>query len=386
VRAATVFLRARLVLRRVAQQSLSAPSRQDFRPKPGFGQTRAVVLLAVSPFFLASLTVAQEVHAQYTVLDRGQSLVRTLIDTPGLNKDGDMVIWHSDTASQMPGVLFHGKETISIEGEKNFTLVYPSDINDRRTVVGTLQIPQDLRFTQAFKWSDSKLELLESLGGPYSAALALNAAGNVVGSAQISSGANHAVLWRRKQPRDLGLLAQGDYSRARDINDKDDIVGEANVVPNGKPQAFLWRAGKMQQLPNLPGGSLCNAQAINNNGTIVGSCDLASGTNHAVIWRNGSVEDLGTLHDADSPSTALDINSTGQVVGSSGDDRPRAFVWEKGKMVNLNKLIAPDSGWTLLVASRINDNGEIIGRGYFHHAIHAFMLEPLRPDQELGKK
>ena len=126
-----------------------------------------------------------------------------------------------------------------------------------------------------------------------------------MGSAQISSGEKHAVLWQAKQPRDLGLLAQGNYSRARDINDKDDIVGEANLVPNGKPQAFLWQAGKMQQLPNLPGGTICSAQAINNSGAIIGSCDLANGTAHGVIWRNGSVEDLGTLGDEDSPSTAL---------------------------------------------------------------------------------
>jgi probable HAF family extracellular repeat protein len=391
VKAATVSLRTRLVLQRAAQQSLSALFCRNFRQRPGLGQTRAVGLVAgtallLLPLVWAPLTLAQEVHPQYTVVDRGPALVRTLTDTPGLNNHGDMVIWHSETASLMPGVLFHGKETISIEGEKNFTLVYPSDINDRLTVVGTLQIPQDLRFTQAFKWSDNKLEFLESLGGPYSSALAVNAAGDVVGSAQVSSGEKHAVLWRTKQPRDLGLLAQGNYSRARDINDKDDVVGEANVALNGKPQAFLWRAGKMQQLPNLPGGSLCNAQAINNSGVIVGSCDLASGTSHGVIWRNGSVEDLGALHDADSPSTALDINSLGQVVGTSGDDRPRAFLWEKGKMINLNKLIAPDSGWTLLVASRINENGEIIGRGYFHRTIHAFMLQPLQPDQAFNKK
>jgi hypothetical protein len=45
-------------------------------------------------------------------------------------------------------------------------------------------------------------------------------------------------------------------------------------------------------------------------------------------------------------------------------------------MINLNKLIAPNSGWTLLVASRINDNGEILGRGYFHRSIHTFILRP----------
>src|SRR3984885_14781428 len=320
--AATVFPRVFPVPRRKVQQGLGL-----------------ILLAGITPIF-APLTLAQEVHPHYTVVDRGPSLVRTLTDTPGLNNHGDMAIWHAETASLMPGVVFHGKETISIDGEENFTLVYPADINDRLTVVGNLQAPQDLRFTRAFKWSDHKLEILESLGGPYSSASAVNAAGDVVGNAETKSGEKHAVLWRTKQPRDLGLLAQGDYSSARDINDKNEIVGEANLVPNGKPQAFFWHAGKMQQLPNLKGGTICSAQAINNHGAIVGSCDLQGTTQHGVIWRNGSIEDLGTLSDdEDAPSTALDINDMGQVVGNlSIDDHVRAFLWENGKMINLNKL------------------------------------------------
>ena len=327
--------------------------------------------------FLSPLTLAQQNHPSYSVVDRGLSLVRTLTDTPGLNNRGDIAIWHSVSASLMPGVVFRGNETITIEGEKNFTLVYPADINDRLTVVGTLQAPQDLRFTHAFKWSDNHLENLESLGGAYSSASAVNAAGDVVGSAQTGNGARHAVWWRAKQPRDLGLLGQGDYSSARDINDKNDIVGEANLVPNGKPQAFLWHDGKMQRLPNVPGGTICNAQAINNHDEIIGSCDLPNGIAHGVLWRNGSIEDLGTLGGEESPSTALDINSLGQVVGTSEDDgKIRAFLREKGKMIDLNKLVPANSGWKLLVASRINDKGEILGRGYFRGSIHAFLLEP----------
>jgi probable HAF family extracellular repeat protein len=326
---------------------------------------------------IPAITLAQQVQPRYSVVDRGPSLVRTLTDTPGLNNHGDIAIWHSVSASLMPGEVFRGSGTITIEGEKDFSLVYPADINDRLTVVGTLQQPQDLRFTHAFRWTNGRLETLPSLGGPYSAASAVNATGGIVGSAQTGDGARHAVLWRSRQPRDLGLLAQGDYSSARDINDNGDIVGEANVVANGKPQAFLWRGGKMQALPKLPGGATCSPQAINNTGTIIGSCDLSSGAGHGVIWKNGSIEDLGTLGDENAPSTALDINTQAQVVGTSEDEgKIRAFLWEKGQMINLNKLIAPNSGWKLLVASRINDNGEILGRGYFHRSIHTFLLRP----------
>jgi probable HAF family extracellular repeat protein len=137
----------------------------------------------------------------------------------------------------------------------------------------------------------------------------------------------------------------------------------------------------MQPLPKLPGGAICSAQAVNNSGVIIGSCDLPNGTAHGVIWRNGSIRDLGTLGDEDAPSTALDINDHGQVIGTSeaAEGKLRAFLWENGKMINLNQLIAPHSGWLLLVASRINDRGEILGRGYFHGYIHAFLLEPGEP-------
>lgn len=324
------------------------------------------------------MALAQTARPRYTVVDLGLSLVRTLTDTPGLNNDGDVVTWHPVSASLMPGLLIRGKETITIEGEKDFSLVYPADINDRLTVVGSLQEPQDLRFTHAFKWSNNQLETLDSLGGAYSSATAVNAADEIVGSAQTANGAQHAVLWQSKEPRDLGLLAQGDYSVARDINDKGDVVGEANLVPNGKPQAFLWRAGKMRQLAKLHGGEICSAQAVNNTGAITGSCDLSNGSAHAVIWRNGSVKDLGTLADEDDTSTALDINAKAQIVGTSeiGEDKLRAFLWENGKIINLNKLIGHQPDWVLLVASRINDNGEILGRGYFRGYIHTFLLHP----------
>ncbi len=342
------------------------------------GSQRMKILLSIAWTALSShYAQAQQSQPHYTVSDRGPSLVRTLTDTPGLNNQGDLAIWHAISANQMPGRILHHGQTIPIVGVKEFSLVYPADMNDRLTVVGTLQAPQDLRFTRAFLWANNKLEILPSLGGPYAAANAINAAGDVVGSAQTANGARHAVLWRRTQPRDLGLLAQGDYSSARDINDNDQIAGEANLVPNGKPRAFAWYAGSMRQLPILPGGTLCTAQAINARGDIAGSCDTAKGANHGVIWRDGAVEDLGTLGDEESPSTALDINQKGQVVGSSENDgKLRAFFWENGKMIDLNKTLTPGSGWVLLVASRINDRGEIVGRGYFRGSIHAFLLHP----------
>ncbi|WP_158615553.1 hypothetical protein [Acidipila sp. EB88] len=330
------------------------------------------------PVALLAVTPTAAPLPRYTVGDRGQSLVRTLVNTPGLNAQGVLAIWKAAPTGVIKGLVITPELTQTIVGTDEFPFVYPADINGDSTVVGLLQRPQDLRFTRAFKWSHNGLEVLPNLQGPYASAAAINAAGTVVGSAQTSTSARHAVLWQGAAPRDLGLLARGDYSSARDINDQGQVVGEANVIPNGKPRAFLWSGHTMQQLPLLPGGTFCSGQAINNAGETVGSCDLPEGSAHAVLWKNGTIKDLGTLGDEDAPSTALDINREGQIVGSSEvvDGKLRAVLWQSGRLIDLNTLIDRHSGWLLLVASRINDRGEIAGRGMYHGAIHAFVLEP----------
>jgi probable HAF family extracellular repeat protein len=69
-----------------------------------------------------------------------------------------------------------------------------------------------------------------------------------------------------------------------------------------------------------------------------------------------TVADLGTL--GGNFSLALDISSTGQVVGQSstahGDNH--AFLWEKGAMTNLGTLGGSESR-----AAAINPRGQIVG-------------------------
>jgi probable HAF family extracellular repeat protein len=85
------------------------------------------------------------------------------------------------------------------------------------------------------------------------------------------------------------------------------------------------------------------------------------------------MQDLGTLQ-GDFASVAIGINEKGEVVGASfaADFSARAFLWENGTMFDLNKLIPPNSGWQLQVASSINSRGEIVGYG----AIHGFLAIP----------
>ena len=52
-----------------------------------------------------------------------------------------------------------------------------------------------------------------------------------------------------------------------------------------------------------------------------------------------------------------------------------ATVWRNGQVFDLNTLVS-DSRWHLEVASSINDNGLIVGRGTLSGTEHAFLLVP----------
>ncbi len=55
-----------------------------------------------------------------------------------------------------------------------------------------------------------------------------------------------------------------------------------------------------------------------------------------------------------------------------------AFVWENGKMANLNKLLFDTGGFTQLeIATGINDTGEIVGQGIINDQRHAYIALPL---------
>src|SRR6266849_5364546 len=69
------------------------------------------------------------------------------------------------------------------------------------------------------------------------------------------------------------------------------------------------------------------ASAINERGQVVGASGTASGKQHAFLWQNGKMTDLGTLGGRGSHPRA--INGRGQVVGDSAtaSGKQHAFLW-----------------------------------------------------------
>jgi probable HAF family extracellular repeat protein len=76
--------------------------------------------------------------------------------------------------------------------------------------------------------------------------------------------------------------------------------------------------------------------------------------------------DLGLLgSDEFGVGSANAINNAGVIVGEStltrdGWDNRHAFIYQHGKMIDLNTLVADADGWVLQTANAINDTHQIL--------------------------
>jgi probable HAF family extracellular repeat protein len=191
----------------------------------------------------------------------------------------------------------------------------------------------------------------------------MNLAGQIVGYSQRADGRYHAFIWQNGVMRDLGALPNPvlTSSRAMDINSKGQVVGFslADGVAGGgsDDHAVIWENGTIRDLGTL-GGRSSRALDINPFGVIVGLAQNATGHERAVRWINGVIRSLGTL--GGSSSAALGINASGQIVGRSQDKtgKYRAFIWQKGAMRDLGGL-----GGGFTQANAINAVGQIVGYG-----------------------
>ncbi len=151
----------------------------------------------------------------------------------------------------------------------------------------------------------------------------------------------------------------------------------------GTQTGWLYSGGQLIALPSL----LNNPIAINASGQIIGNSIDATGNSHALVYSNGQATDLRTLGGASAGATG--INNQGQIVGSSTTYLPgpigspteipigAAFIYENGKMYNLNGLLNGGlSGIYLGNALGINDFGQILVQGSGNGVPEDFLLTP----------
>lgn len=170
-------------------------------------------------------------------------------------------------------------------------------------------------------------------GKTSSVAYAINDAGWVVGASDNPVGASsssRAFLWRNKTMIDLSLGQGYGYSKATDINNAGQVVGQGSK--SGKYHAFLWQNDKMTTLgftTALFDQFNSGAYYINNRGVVVGYPPITNTPindplnfpRQAFLWKNGKIVPLSVPppdFNSNNPSSfASGINNKGQIVGSA---------------------------------------------------------------------
>jgi probable HAF family extracellular repeat protein len=137
-------------------------------------------------------------------------------------------------------------------------------------------------------------------------------------------------------------------------------------IPCPDGGAFLYLGGTNTPL-NTPSLFIAGATAINTAGVVVGWGEDADAYDHALVFANGGVTDLGDNMEA------FAVNSSGQVVGASNvglydtiGPAVGSFLYSQGTKTNLN---IPGG-----VATGINDSGWIIANNPTLN--HAYLLRP----------
>ena len=156
-------------------------------------------------------------------------------------------------------------------------------------------------------------------------------------------------------------------SFAWSVNENGDVAGSTanttsagSIPPDGVP--FVYSNGVMTELPTFGGPGV--AFDVNNVGQVVGYAVDDEGVDHAVMWENGTMIDLGVSQE--SYSRAHAINDAGQIVGIFADQNgdEHTFLYESGVITNLGPLgVVPWSEFPYIdineqgiVASFSNDN------------------------------
>jgi len=235
-------------------------------------------------------------------------------------------------------------------------------------------------------WEEGKIRALPTLGGDNGFATGANNHRQVVGWAENKVEDSSCVRpqiyqFRATQwgpdldeVRELPPLPGDSTSAATGINDKGQVIGISGACGTAvggvaARHAVLWEKGKPTHLGNLGGIAWNTPMALNERGDIVGFSNVskedgAAFNARAFLWTRGrGIQDLGTLP-GDSLSQALGINEQRQIVGISctaGFASCRAFLWERGVMMDLNDLVPDDYADHLFTANDINNLGQITG-------------------------
>lgn len=264
---------------------------------------------------------------------------------------------HRPQEPPLPGRV--GNYEVIELGSFGGTHTVPTEIDAQGRVLGSST--DSTGTDRAFIWDGQLRRLDASVTAETQARLFGN--GFIAGTIHDGLG-SRAVIWENGSMREIGVPgAPASVNAAGDIlviHDDDD----KRVV------SYLFRGGAVTRLNHLGSRPYTVSRGMTEAGAVVGFSHVAeySGVdhNHAFIWQNGVMRDLGTIgqpacsnHAAGdcSHAEARGVNRNGDIIGYSINERheSRAVLWRNGAISEIPVL----PGWWTR-AERINNRGQIL--------------------------
>jgi uncharacterized membrane protein len=196
-----------------------------------------------------------------------------------INATGDVVGFVQPPGAYQALWWHHGSLT-QLSTLPGTTGTVADDIRDDGLIIGSSG-------GHSVEWTSNRVQ---DLGGFEAFASAVNAHGPFVGSGQISQNDPQGGAWFDSgKPGAMRYIINGDFhTHALGMNDSDVVVGETNGIAGFR--AWVFQAGILSYLPSAYVAGFDHAFAVNDNDVIVGES-----LNSAVRWYRGRVVDLNTI-------------------------------------------------------------------------------------------
>lgn len=206
----------------------------------------------------------------------------------------------------------------------------------------------------AILWQNGVTTDLGSLGGTPREALAINERGQIVGFSRTANGDQHAFLWQNGVMTDLGSPG-GRSAVARAIMDDGTVIGSSGFATATGPVGMVaWHDGVARELvPEF------FALLINHQGDMVGLHWRTMPAGQFLIWQHGHLRPTGirsaelvAFNDSDQLLIKLQ-----QMVGGQ-----HAYLWQNGTISDLGGPAHTD-------ARAFNEHDQIVGSVNGHVAL-----------------
>lgn len=228
-------------------------------------------------------------------------------------------------------------------------------INDAGQVAGSMG-------NKAVLYSNGSLIDITPPNGVIAEALGVNNVGQVVGrvffcdlvNGNCVNGRTRGFIYDRGTHVILGTLGGRD-SMAVDVNDAGQVAGWADTTTDGQPHAIIFKNGSLEDIGVRASAASTIVSGINGSGEIVGLGSSNTSNRGAFLYSNGSFLFFETN------GLANDINNSGQVVGRFGgndDGSARAFLFSGSVRHDLGTL-SPSHRFSSALG--INNGGHIVG-------------------------